>query len=388
MTDLHLLCDRQPTLWQPNMRTDCVGQIAARWSLSITDNLQGAAVVSAVAIFACINLCLQHPLPVTNVCASAGSQYVHRANSVSTFSQSSMQYNTHQQQGPDISQLSPLLQRQWDHAKNAHLGSILVKVHSRHKVWWSCDQCPMGFVHSWVTTVTHRSYGSSCPYCCNKAVCQHNSLATHAPAVAAQFSSRNKRTAHDYTFGTSQHVIWQCEHGHEWSAAVNSRTSHKTGCPECSALRRALQPRKRHPVLTNSQQPVMQRRDWNLNAKAGLDPSKITCSSRKRANWICHCCSKGQPHRWQAIVENVFRGTGCPCCAGRQPCKCNSLQSLFPKIAAEWDYIRNKGTPDDYTAFSAIKVWWYSDKRGHSLSAISSRTCAFANSKRRANQCA
>ena len=33
--------------------------------------------------------------------------------------------------GPDISLLSPLLQSQWDHSNNAHLGNIVIKPHSR-----------------------------------------------------------------------------------------------------------------------------------------------------------------------------------------------------------------------------------------------------------------
>ncbi|KAL3130448.1 hypothetical protein ABBQ38_008270 [Trebouxia sp. C0009 RCD-2024] len=57
-------------------------------------------------------------------------------------------FSTHcqhlQQEGPDISLLEPMLQRQWDHAANAHLGNTPIKVHSRLKVWWTCDQCPDG----------------------------------------------------------------------------------------------------------------------------------------------------------------------------------------------------------------------------------------------------
>ena len=53
---------------------------------------------------------------------------------------------------------------------------------------------------------------------------------------------------------------------------------------------------------------------------------------------------------------------------------CNSLQSLSPDVAAEWDYTRNAGTPDDYPAYSGSKVWWYNDKRGSFQARIGSRT--------------
>ncbi|WP_243024395.1 zinc-ribbon domain-containing protein [Clostridium sp. AM48-13] len=29
-------------------------------------------------------------------------------------------------------------------------------------------------------------------------------------------------------------MIWRCEKGHEWEAAVKSRTINRTGCPYCS----------------------------------------------------------------------------------------------------------------------------------------------------------
>ena len=47
-----------------------------------------------------------------------------------------------QRQGQNISGLDPALQKQWDHAENAHLGDIDIRPHSNRKVWWICDQCP------------------------------------------------------------------------------------------------------------------------------------------------------------------------------------------------------------------------------------------------------
>ena len=282
---------------------------------------------------------------------------------------------TEQSGGADISRFSPLMQRQWHPTKNAHLSSAVMKPYSHRKVWWMCTECPGGHPHEWETTVGNRSNGTGCPFCANKAVCQHNSLATKFPAVAAQLSDKNPGTAHDYMARSNQIVIWQCELGHEWDAAIDSRTrkGNPSGCPVC-AVERSKQPLKRHPSLTDSGHPMMQYWDWELNDNAGLDPSKITCMSHIRANWICHCCPRKQPHRWQATVKAVYRSSGCPCCAGRKACICNSLQSLFPELAAEWDYSRNKGNPDDYTAFSHIKVWWYNEERGSFQARISDRT--------------
>ena len=276
--------------------------------------------------------------------------------------------------GPDISQLTLAVQNQWNHSKNAHLGSITITPHSSKKVWWECDQCPDGQPHVWETTVGCRTCGANCPFCTNRKVCQHNSLLTKAPAIAAEFSPKNQGTAHDYTVSSTKVVTWQCQHQHEWETPINRRTSGKKGCPVCFSIRNSTQTRTRHPFLTDSQHPMMHNWDWGLNAKAGFSPDNIRCRSSRKVNWICHNCPKGQPHRWQATVSSVYQGTGCPCCFGSKVCTCNSLQTLFPDVAAEWDYTKNESTPSDTTARTNERVWWHNSKRGHFEATIVSQT--------------
>ena len=121
--------------------------------------------------------------------------------------------------------------------ENAHLGNIVIKPDSKTRVSWECNQCPDGHPHMWEARVSARSSGASCPFCTNKRVCQHNSLATKHPDVAVEFSPRNQGTAHECTAGSAADVFWQCAHGHEWTASINSRTNQKPGCPECFASR-------------------------------------------------------------------------------------------------------------------------------------------------------
>ena len=287
------------------------------------------------------------------------------------------------QAGPDISLLSPLLQSQWDHPNNAHLGSIVIKPQSHTKVWWACGRCPDGHPHNWLAAPYNRSaskgrMGSGCPFCANQKVCHHNSLYTKAPHLVPEWSEANERSPHDFTASSHKRAWWQCECGCEWEAAINKRTSLGTGCPDCADVRRSGK-HKRHPTLTESQHDMLQLWDWGLNEQAGLDPSKLRCRSGKKAHWLCNKCPAGQPHTWQAAVNDMYRITshgtrGCPCCEGRKACKCNSLQSLFPEVAAEWDHERNQGTPADYAAQSNKKVWWYNTHRGHFEVVIKGRT--------------
>ena len=285
--------------------------------------------------------------------------------------------------GPDISLLSPLLQSQFDHPNNAHLGSVVISPQTSTKVWWACTQCPDGHPHKWLARPDHRSgrkgrQGTGCPFCANKKVCQHNSLSTKAPHLVPEWSGENEHSPHDFTVGSNKKAWWRCNCGCEWEAAIISRTGLGTGCPDCAAIRKSGV-RKSHPALTESQHDMIRCWDWDLNEEAGLDPSKLRCRSHKKAHWVCHKCPVGQPHKWQATVGNVYgstlRGTsGCPCCQGLQACKCNSLQSLFPEVAAEWDYERNTGTPAEHAAQSNKKVWWCTSSHGHFKVAISERT--------------
>ena len=38
----------------------------------------------------------------------------------------------------------------------------------------------------------------------------------------------------EITVGSHKKILWKCKLGHEWEAAVKSRTLNGTGCPYCS----------------------------------------------------------------------------------------------------------------------------------------------------------
>jgi len=80
------------------------------------------------------------------------------------------------------------------------------------------------------------------------------------------------------------------------------------------------------------------------------------------------------------LVFNKTNGKQkCPYCSGKRVCKENSLSTLFPEIAKEWDYSKNKLTPDDYTAFSNKEVEWICPKGHEYAMPISHRTSYHQN---------
>ena len=287
-----------------------------------------------------------------------------------------------QQEGPNISRLDPALQQQWDHAANAHLGPIEITPYSNRKVWWTCDQCPDGHLHSWEATPNNRTRGRGCPQCSGRKVCKHNSLATKAPKVAAQWDfEKNAGTPDRVVAQSNKPVGWLCEVcGNTWSAAPDARVSkHKQGCPQCYDNTRGKNQIK-HPTFAEAQEPrgkaLLAEWDHERNALQRHFPHTTRLHSRKQIFWLCHKCPAGQQHSWSATPNsrNNRSKPGCPFCAGKAACKCNSLQTLYPAILAEWDHSRNDLQPSDYTGSSTSEVWWTNPLRGSWKQSIDQRT--------------
>ena len=144
---------------------------------------------------------------------------------------------------PDISMLSLELQQEWHVKRNQHLGAIKVTSQSSHKAVWQCDNCPAGQPHVWEAIVQNRTRGSKCPYCANRRVCLHNSLATVAPEVVKYWNhTKNKKAPEQVLAGSHFRAEWQCpDCTHEWRASIAQRTSKGSGCPKCSASNRTQQ---------------------------------------------------------------------------------------------------------------------------------------------------
>ena len=256
------------------------------------------------------------------------------------------------------------------------MGNMLITPHSSQTVQWTCPDCPDGHPHEWEAQVGDRTKNDGCPLCSGKRVCQHNSVATKAPHVAASWdSTANDGTPHDFTAASNFKKQWHCSVcGHKWLAQISSRIAKKYGCPECRNLKRAG-PKARLPTLAECNHPLLKDWDTEANAKEGLFPDKLTLGSNKRVHWVCHKCPLGLTHKYVTpLASRTLKGSGCSCCGRRTACECNSLPSLHPDIAQEWDYDKNKGNPNDCTASSNATVWWKSRDQQSWQQSIDSRT--------------
>ncbi|KAL3145724.1 hypothetical protein ABBQ32_003255 [Trebouxia sp. C0010 RCD-2024] len=275
---------------------------------------------------------------------------------------------------PDTSLLSPELQQQWHVDSNRHLGAVKVKPKSGIQAVWQCNKCPAGQPHVWSAPVYSRTRGTQCPYCSNKRVCLHNSLATIAPEAATYWDrNKNQKAPEQVLAGSSSRAEWKCpDCNHEWKAPIARRIVTRAGCPKCSSRKRK---QTSQPTFAEAQPPELAEWDHERNEAEGFYPNHITLGSNKLVHWICSHCPRGQPHHWTAMPKNrIGQGSGCAVCAGWQACVCNSLESLFPSVAAELDVDRNGFAPSEITAQSSKEVWWRNAERGSWRQSVSSRT--------------
>lgn len=246
----------------------------------------------------------------------------------------------------DLKTLRPELAAQWDYEKNGSLKPDMVTISAGTRIWWKCI---MG--HSWQAYVYSRTSGSGCPFCSGRnAVPGVNDLATLYPHIAAQWDTeKNGGLTPDKILPRSgKRAWWKCELNHSWCAIVRSRV-HGCGCPFCSNTR----------VLPGFNDLAALRpdiaRQWDCAKNGSLAPEDVTVYSNKKVWWICV-----QGHSWQTTVYSRSMGSGCPYCQGIKVMPgINDFASLYPEIAAQWDYEKNgERNPDQFLPHAGEKVWW------------------------------
>ncbi|WP_214514909.1 zinc-ribbon domain-containing protein [Rhodococcus sp. WY5] len=173
--------------------------------------------------------------------------------------------------------------------------------------------------------------------------------------IASQWHpTKNTTTPSQVGNGTPQQAWWQCKIGHEWRAAVNSRTKKGTGCPFCAG--KAVLPGYNDLQTTR---PDLAR-EWH-STRNPLTPTAFTSGSNKKVWWAC---SSG--HEWQStIINRSSGGYGCPVCTNRTVLPgYNDLATVMPQLASQWHPTRNTVKPTEVTIGSKKKIWWQCNE-GH-----------------------
>ncbi len=112
--------------------------------------------------------------------------------------------------------------------------------------------------------------------------------------------------------------------------------------------------------------------EWNYEKNGDLLPSMFHPGSNEKVWWKCSVCSK----EWKtSLVERTGKDhTGCPVCStkkGAEKLKLTNLKRLgslaekAPHLLEEWDYEKNKISPENIAVTSDENVWWKCKKCGY-----------------------
>jgi hypothetical protein len=251
-----------------------------------------------------------------------------------------------------LSVIAPAVARQWHPTKNGALRPRDVVASSERKVWW---KCPKGPDHAWQSTIRNRAIlGQGCPQCLGKLPSVTNSLASLAPALAAEWhpTKNGALTPHDVTTGSTRVVWWKCpaDPEHEWPAALSSRAKRGGhGCPCCSGHRITAKTSlaARRPKLAA---------EWHPTKNGALLPTQVGPRVKRDVWWKC---PKGPDHEWKAVVQSRVTQPKCPFCIGLRLSVTNSLARVYPKLARQWHPTKNGDlTPEAVRARSSKQYWW------------------------------
>lgn len=320
----------------------------------------------------------------------------------------------------DFATTNPELTKEWHPTKNLPLTPNRVAEGSHKKVWWLCEKG-----HDWEAEVKSRSINHGCPYCSNQKILKgYNDLATTHPNMVEEWhpTKNGKLTPFDIGAGSTKRVWWQCAKGHEWNVKVVSRTSLKSGCPECvKSIGTSFQEQAIYYYFRKVADAYNR---WDKLGKeidiylprlgVGIEHNVDYFHDReKNQEKVCFFREKGirlilvygakndsvlgdiveyayNTYKYESLewaILKVFQMVGIDapeinvardemdiCSCYMDLLKEKSLAKCYPELAMEWHPTKNKKLKPDYiTAQSGRKAWWLG-KCGHEWpAAINSR---------------
>ena len=106
-------------------------------------------------------------------------------------------------------------------------------------------------------------------------------------------------------------------------------------------------------------------KEWHPTKNGKLLPEYVRAGSNKIVWW--KCC-KG--HEWKATINSRNSGVGCPICANKVILVgYNDLATVNPKLASEWNPIKNANLTPETVAANSNKIVWWKCCKGHEWTA-------------------
>ena len=256
-----------------------------------------------------------------------------------------------------LATVDPEIAKEFHNTKNGVSAPDKIFWSSNKKVWWKCSE---GEDHEWQNKVylrTREKDKFSCPFCKKTRPSSTYNLVTEYPEIANQWHKiKNKDLKPNEMLPKSnKKVWWKCDvaEDHEWESSIGNRTAGK-GCPFCNGQK---------VTFSNSFQSLGDPellKQWHKTLNKNFTPRDLVVGSAKKVWWKCDVA---EDHVWQTpLVHRTSRERGCPFCSGDKITLSNSLYTLNPKLASEWNYELNEKSPKEISPYSHSKFWWKCDK--------------------------
>jgi len=187
---------------------------------------------------------------------------------------------------------------------------------SKSKLLWECSEG-----HQWEAIPNTIKSGSWCPVCGTSRCSQMKKLTIEDMHKLA--ADRGGKCLSNKYISSNSKLKWECDKGHQWEAAPAAVKS-RTWCPICSG---------------NQKQTIEDLQ--NLAAqKGGVCLSKNYLNSQTKLLWEC---SEG--HQWKATPGNIKSGYWCPYCGGTAKLTIEKMQRIAEERGGKCvssEYINSK----------------------------------------------
>lgn len=189
-----------------------------------------------------------------------------------------------------------------------------------------------------------------------------DSIVIKYPEIAKEWDyEKNGQVKPEYiTCGAHRKYWWKCQNNHSYECSPRNRINGR-GCQICSGYNYI----KGVNDLETKYPNIAKLWDYKLN---NIKPCDIKYTSDKMYWWKC---DKG--HSFKTQIKTLIKHNGCIGCVDSLRILIkgvNDLATVNPVLAKEWDYTKNKYTPEDYLYSSNKIVWWKCSKCGYNWEKI------------------
>ena len=200
-----------------------------------------------------------------------------------------------------------------------------------------------------------------------------SSFGSRYPELAEIWSEDGNGSLTPYMFtpGSNYMATWKCfKCGNTWKSPISSIVQRKVKtCAACSrkAMGNSMTAAKTAINGSLAEKSEILLKQWDYDSNGDLSPYEIPLNYSFKVDWKCDKCG----YRWASSPNSrvrVDKVSGCPHCTGRVAMPgVDDLETLYPDIAKEWDYQKNKDTlPSQVKPHSNRKYYWICPQCGKS----------------------